>query len=105
MVQAVGSSRNVLEKYKYSSRVAKKKPLAVSTKSGKILRFDTEHASLSPEYWNEVIFSCETEIMLYYHDGPQRVWCKPLAALKNKNSIPTVKFGKLSVMIWSNISS
>ena len=34
--------------------------------------------------------------MLYNHDGPQKVWRKPLTALKNKNLMPTVKFGKLS---------
>ena len=28
-----------------------------------------------------------------------------LTALENKNRIPTVKFGKLSVMIWGCISS
>ena len=43
--------------------------------------------------------------MLYYHNGPQRVWCKPLTALENENRIPTVKFGKLCVMLWGCISS
>ena len=31
--------------------------------------------------------------MLYFHDGPLRVWCKSLTALESKNLIPTVKFG------------
>ena len=34
-----------------------------------------------------------------------RVRHKPLTALENKNLIPTVKFGKLSVMVWGCISS
>ena len=34
--------------------------------------------------------------MRYYHDGPQR---------ENKNLIPTIKYGKLSVMVWGCISS
>ena len=38
--------------------------------------------------------------MLYYHDGPQKVWRKALSALANKNLIPTVKFGKLCIMVW-----
>ena len=37
------------------------------------LQFATEHVSLIPEYWHDVIFSDEAKIMLYYHDGPQRV--------------------------------
>ena len=43
--------------------------------------------------------------MLYYYDEPQRVWRKPLTAVEKKNLIPTVKFGKLSVMKWGCISS
>lgn len=43
--------------------------------------------------------------MLYSHDGPTKVWRKPLTALENKNIIPTVKFGKLSVMVWGCISA
>ena len=45
------------------------------------------------------------KIMLYYQDGPQRIWHKPLTALEHKNLIPTIKFGKLSVMVWGCISS
>ena len=82
--------RNVIEKHKYSSKTP-----AVCTKYRKELRFATEHVSNPPEYWNDVIFSDETKIMLCYHNGPQRVWSKPLTALENKNLIPTVKFGKL----------
>ena len=77
--------RNVLEKYKYSSRVARKKALLSAL-------------SLSLEYW-DVIFSDETKIMLYYHAEPQKVWRKPLTALENKNIISTVKFGRPSVMV------
>lgn len=97
--------RNVLQKHKYSSRVARKKPLLSAQNVEKRLRFATEYISLPLEYWDDVIFSDETKIMLYYHDGPQRVWRKPLTALENKNLIPTVKFGKLSVMVWGCISS
>ena len=90
-----------LKKHKYSSRAARKKPQLLAQNIEKILHFATEHVSLSPEYWDDVIFTDETKIMLYYHDRPQRVWRKPLTALKNKNLIPIVKFGKLFVMVCS----
>ena len=67
--------------------------------SHETLRFATEHFLFPPEYWDDVIFSDETKIILYYHDGSQRVLRKPLTALENKNLIPTVKFGKLSVIV------
>ena len=50
-----------------------KKPLLSAQNVEKRLRFATEHVSLPPEYWHDVIFSDETKIMLYYHDGLQRV--------------------------------
>ena len=40
--------RNVLEKHKYSSRVARKKPLLSVQNAEKSLRFATEHLSLPP---------------------------------------------------------
>ena len=72
--------RNILEKHKYSSKVARKKPLITAQNVEKRLRFATEHVSLPPEYCDDVIFSDETKIMLYYHDGSQKVWRKPLTA-------------------------
>ena len=63
----------------------RKKSLLSAQNLEKTLRFTTEHVSLPPVYWNDVIFSDGTKIMLYYHDGPQRFWHKPLTALENKN--------------------
>ena len=59
--------RSVLQKLKYSSRVARKKPLLSAQNVKKRLRFATEYVLLPPEYWHDVIFSDETKIMLYYH--------------------------------------
>ena len=56
---------NVLEKQKYSSRVARKRPLLPAQNVEKRLRFVTEHVSLPAENWDNVIFSDETKIMLY----------------------------------------
>lgn len=97
--------RRVLLKHKYSSRSARKKPLLSQINVEKRLSFALTHISHPIEYWDDVVFCDETKIMLYYHDGPQRVWRKPLTALQNKNIIPTVKFGKLSVMVWGCICS
>ena len=98
--------RNFPEKNKYSSREARKKNLLSAQNAENTLQFATEHVSLPPEDWDDVILSYETKIMLYYHDGSQRVWSKPLrSALKSKILILTVKFGKLSIMEWICISN
>lgn len=96
--------RKTLIDHKYSSKTARKKPLLSVQNISKRLTFAVKHDSLPTEYWNDVIFCDETKIMLYTHDGPNKVWRKPLTALQNKNIIPTVKFGKLSVMVWGCIS-
>ena len=67
-------------KNKHSTRVARKKPLLSVEKR---IRFASEHLSLPPEYWNDAFISDDTQIM-YYHDGPQRDWRKPLTALETK---------------------
>ena len=73
--------RNVLKKYKYSTRVARNKQLLSAQNVEKRLKFAIEHISLPPEYWQDLIFLDERKIMLYHHDGPQRVLSKPLTAL------------------------
>lgn len=95
----------MLQSHKYYSRVARKKPLLSTLNIEIRFKFTIEHNSFPPDYWDDVIFCDETKVMLYYHDGPQKVWRKPLTALQNNNIIPTVKFGKLSVTVWGCISS
>ena len=85
--------------------MAKKNSLLSAQNVEKRLRFATENVSFPPEYWDDVIFSDEMKIMLYYHDGQQRILRKPLTTQENKNLMPTVKFGKLSVMLWCCITS
>lgn len=97
--------RQVLLRNKYSSRSARKKPLLSNSNIDKRFSFAMQNISHPVDYWDDVIFCDETKIMLYYNDGPSRVWRKPLTSLENRNIIPTVKFGKLSVMIWGCISS
>ena len=63
----------------------------VSTKCKKDIQFATEHISLPPEYWDNVIFSDGTKIMLYYHDLVQ--------ASDSSSKPPTANFEKLSVIV------
>ena len=91
--------RNVLQKHKYSSRVDRKNPCCQHKISKKDnichwIHF-TSSGVVGRLSWDEN--------NALYHDGPQRVW--PLPALENKNLIPTVKFGKLFIMVWGCISS
>ena len=56
--------RNVIENHKYSSSVARIKPLLSVQNVKKRLRFANQHVWLPPEYWDDVIFSDVMKIML-----------------------------------------
>jgi len=81
--------KKVINTHKYSSHVARKKPMLSAVNIDRRLKFSSTD---------------ETKIMLYYHDALSKVWKKPNTALKQKNIIPKVKFGKLSEMVWGCIS-
>ena len=55
---------NVLQKHKYSSRLARKKPLLSAQNVEKRLGFANEFISFPPKYWDDVIFSDENNALL-----------------------------------------
>lgn len=72
--------RQLILRNKYSSRVARKKPLLSKVNVEKRITFAVNMSIKPDNYWDEVIFCDETKIMLFYNDGPTRVWRKPLTA-------------------------
>ncbi|XP_046868443.1 uncharacterized protein LOC124460893 [Drosophila willistoni] len=66
--------RQAILRHKYSSRVARKKPLLSAVNVEKRLTFATSMLNRHADYWEDVIFCDETKMMLYYNDGPPRVW-------------------------------
>ena len=58
-------------------RVAKKKPL-LSVKNKKArFEFAKRHVGDSPNVWRKVLWSGETKIELFSHQGKRHVWRKP----------------------------
>jgi len=68
--------RQAILRHKYSSRVARKKPMLSLVNVEKRFSFAVNMIGQPAEYWDDVIFCDETKMMLYYHDGPSRVWRK-----------------------------
>ncbi len=56
-------------------------------------------------YWNYVLWSDETKIILFRSDGVKRVWRQPGEEHKDKCVLPTVKHGGWSVMDWGCLSA
>ena len=59
----------------------------------------------SPNIWKKVLWSDETKIELFGHQGKHYVWCKPNTSHHPENIIPTVKHGCGSIMLWGCFSS
>ena len=60
--------------------------------------FAKRHVGDTPNIWKKVLWSDETKIELFGHQGKRYFWHKP-------NTIPTVKHGGGSIMLWGCISS
>ncbi|GFY30586.1 transposable element Tc1 transposase [Trichonephila clavipes] len=57
------------------------------------------------QFWNEVIFSDESKFNIFGSDGRRMVWCKPNTSHHPKHTIPTVKNGGGSVMVWGYMAA
>ncbi|GFT31389.1 transposable element Tc1 transposase [Trichonephila clavipes] len=92
--------RRVLRKAGYNGRVARKKPLIGKRNRVKRLKFAKEHILKPQQFWNEVIFSDESKFNIFGSDGRRMVWRKHNTSHHPKHTIPTVKHGDGSVMVW-----
>ncbi|KAL1497932.1 hypothetical protein ABEB36_008812 [Hypothenemus hampei] len=91
--------RNLLNRHKIHSRVARKKPWVSKVNRTKRLIFAEEYRDKDFSFWKNVLFTDESKFNLFGSDGQHRVWRKPNEALK-QHLRATVKHGGGSVMVW-----
>ena len=56
-------------------------------------------------FWRNVLWSDKTKIELFRHNVHRYVWRKKGEACKPKNTIPTVKHGGVSIMLWGHFAA
>ena len=94
-----------LHKFGLYGRVARRKPLLKKAHIESRLRYAKNHSGDFEAMWQKAFWSDETKMELLDLNAKRYVWCKPNTAHHPKNTIPTVKHGGGSIMLWGCFSS
>lgn len=94
-----------LHKNNLYGRVARRKPFLKKSHITARLRFARKHLNDSQDKWAKVLWSDETKIELFGLNAKKYVWRKPNTSMNQANTLPTVKHGGGSIMLWGCFSS
>ncbi len=86
-------------------RVARRKPLLSARHMKDHMEFAKKHQKDSKMVTNKILWSDETKIELFGLNSKWYVWRKPGTAHHLSNTVPTVKHGGGSIMLWGCFSA
>ncbi|CAF1233788.1 unnamed protein product [Didymodactylos carnosus] len=81
-------------------RVARKKPYVSKMNRVKRLKYAKEMLGKPFDYWDTVVWSDESKFNLFGSDGKGVVWRSRKEEFDPKCTLPTVKYGGGSVIVW-----
>ncbi len=86
-------------------RVARRKPLLSARHMKARMEFAKKHLKDSKMVTNKILWSDETKIEVFGLNSKRYVWRKPGTAHHLSNTVPTVKHGGGSIMLWGCFSA
>ncbi len=86
-------------------RVAQRKPLLSARHMKARMEFAKKHLKDSKMVTNKILWSDETKIELFGLNSKRYVWRKPGTAHHLSNTVPIVKHGGGSIMLWGCFSA
>jgi Transposase len=96
--------RNRLHEIGFYGRVARKKPYVNKCNRAKRIHYSKTMLGKPFDYWGLVLWPDESKFNLFGSDGKVMVWRSPKEECEPRCTVPTVKHGGGSVMVWGCFS-
>ncbi|KAF2351812.1 Transposase Tc1-like [Trinorchestia longiramus] len=89
----------------FRSRKPRRTPLLQKRHVMARLKYANDHLNNAAAFWNSVLWSYETKIELFGRNSTNHAWRQQNEEYKPDCTIPTVKFGGGSIIVWGCFSS
>ncbi|KAI4893104.1 hypothetical protein NFI96_020620, partial [Prochilodus magdalenae] len=87
------------------ARTPRRTPLLTPKNKKSRLQYAKSHVDKPQRFWDSVLWSDETKLELFGTMDQRYVWRRKNQAYEQKNTLPTVKHGGGSIMLWGCFAS